>query len=199
MFRKLKPQAFLLAILICCLAGCNGTDRTNSEKAPANAPAASAPPNTAYPMPPAHGASLNNMGWTTDGGQRNVFGDFRGKVLVLDFYATWCAPCRDSVPHLIGLQKKYEEQGLRVIGLNVGGPGDEEKVPEFAREFGIQYLLAKPDEDLVTFLIADNDAIPQTFVFDRQGQMAVRLIGFGPGSGDRIDRAVEAALKTPAP
>ena len=115
-------------------------------------------------------------------------------MLILDFYATWCLPCRDSVPHLIGLQKKYEDQGLRVVGLNVGGPGDEQEVPAFAKEFGIQYTLAKPDEDLVSFLLADSDAIPQTFVFDRQGQLVDRLIGFGQGSGEIIDRAVDKRI-----
>jgi hypothetical protein len=80
----------------------------------------------------------------------------------------------------------------------VGGPGDEQKVPQFAKEFGIQYILAQPDEELVTILFANTDAIPQTFVFDRQGQLAVRLIGYGDNGGQRIDSAVEAALKTPA-
>jgi len=150
-------------------------------------------------MPPLKGTSLNNMGWELTEGKRSVFSEYRGRVLVLDFYATWCVPCRDSVPHLIGLQKKYEDQGLSVIGLNVGGPGDEERVPAFAKEFGIQYALAKPDEDLVSFLLSDSDAIPQTFVFDRQGKLVERLIGFGPQSGQRLDRAVESALQTPAP
>ena len=150
-------------------------------------------------MPPLRGASLLDMGWEHGGGQRTVISEYKGKVLILDFYATWCVPCRDSVPHLIGLQKKYEDQGLRVVGLNVGGPGDEQEVPAFAKQFGIQYTLAKPDEDLVSLLLADSDAIPQTFVFDRQGQLVERLIGFGPGSGETLDRAVESALKTSAP
>ena len=146
-----------------------------------------------------NGASLVNMGWENGNGKRSVFSEYKGKVLVLDFYATWCLPCRDSVPHLIGLQKKDEDQGLRVVGLNVGGPGDEQEVPLFAKELGIQYTLAMPDEDLVTFLLAGNDNIPQTFVFDRQGQLVQRLIGFGRGSGAIIDRAVETALKSEAP
>lgn len=150
-------------------------------------------------MPPTRAASLANMGWELSDGKRSVFSEYRGKVLILDFYATWCAPCRDSIPHLIGLQKKYEAQGLQVVGLNVGGPDDEQLVPGFAKEFGIQYPLARPDEDLVSFLLADQDAIPQTFVFDRQGQLVQRFIGFGPSTGAYLDSAVETALKTPAP
>jgi thiol-disulfide isomerase/thioredoxin len=149
-------------------------------------------------MPPLNGGSLNTLGWTGDGGKRSVFSDFRGKVLVLDFYATWCVPCRDSIPHLVELQKKHEAEGLQVIGLNVGGPDDPPKAPAFAKEFGIQYPLAMPDDDLVMFLMADNNAIPQTFVFDREGKLAQRLIGFAPGDDKIIDQAVEAALQIPA-
>ena len=150
-------------------------------------------------MPPVSGTSIVNMGWELADGKRSVFSDHKGKVLILDFYATWCVPCRDSIPHLIGLQKQYEEQGLTVVGLNVGGPEDEQEVPKFAKQFGIQYTLAKPDEELASFLLADVDAIPQTFVFDRQGKLVERLIGFGKGSGKQLDAAVEAALKTQAP
>ena len=186
-----------VVVLLCCLvlvAACNSNDQPT-----ANTPVISNPPTgTAYPMPPTRTATLLNLGWELPDGKRSIFSEYKGKVLVLDFYATWCVPCRDSVPHLIGMQKKYEDQGLVVVGLNVGGPGDDEKVPEFAKEFGIQYPLAKPDEELVTFLLGDNDGIPQTFVFDRQGQLVRRFVGFGPGTGQYLDSAVETGLKTPA-
>ena len=185
----LKARIFLLVIVICGLAGCNSNDPPSRTR--------TARPNTAYPGPPL-GGSLTTLGWTNDGGQRSLFSDFSGKVLVLDFYATWCVPCRDSIPHLVELQRKYEAQGLQVIGLNVGGPDDPAKVPDFAKEFKIQYPLAMPDDELVMFLLGDNNGIPQTFVFDRQGKLVERLTGFGPGSGELIDEAVEAALQTPA-
>jgi len=150
-------------------------------------------------MPPTgRAASLANMGWQSTEGKRSVFSEYNGKVLVLDFYATWCGPCRQSVPHLIGLQKKYEDQGLVVIGLNVGGEDDLPKVPDFAKQFGIQYTLGTPDDDLVAFLLSDSDAIPQTFVFDRQGQLVQRFTGFGPETGVYLDAAVETGLKIPA-
>jgi len=190
---RLCASIFLCGLIL--MTGCNSNDTTNS-----NTPVISGPPTgTTYPMPPANGASIANMGWESSDGKRSVFSEYKGKVLVLDFYATWCDPCRYSIPHLIGLQKKHEDKGLVVIGLNVGGPGDEEQVPAFAKEFGIQYTLAKPDEDLVTFLLSNDDRIPQTFVFDRQGQLVERFIGFGSETGERIDKAVESGLQTPAP
>lgn len=180
------------------LTACNATDvKVTNNKTPVTS---GPPPNTTYPMPPVNTSpSLNNLGWKLSDGKHALFSEYKGKVLVLDFYATWCNPCRKSVPHLIGLQEKYKDQGLQVIGLNVGGPGDEEKVPGFAKELGIQYPLAIPDEELVMFLLSDHDGIPQTFIFDRNGLLVDRLIGFGESSGAQIDEAVELALKTTTP
>jgi thiol-disulfide isomerase/thioredoxin len=197
LLKMMTAKRFLFTLLACGLilfAACNATD-TNSN----STPVISKPPTgTTYPMPPAGGSSLSKMGWELSDGKRSVFSEYKGKVLILDFYATWCLPCRDSIPHLVGLQKKYDDQGVRIVGLNVGGPEDEQLVPAFAKEFGIQYPLARPDEDLVSFLFAGQDAIPQTFVFDRQGQLVQRFVGFGSDTGIYLDSAVETALKTPA-
>lgn len=200
MTRQKKNKIFATATLICglvLLASCNATDVKVSEK---KTPVVSAPPgNTTYPMPPLEVSSINNMGWTVADGKRSLFSEYKGKVLILDYYATWCNPCRKSVPHLIELQKKHGDQGLQVIGLNVGGPQDLEKVPGFARELNIQYPLAVPDDELVEFMLSDNSSIPQTFVFDREGMLVERVIGFSPAVGARIDSAVENALKASAP
>jgi thiol-disulfide isomerase/thioredoxin len=196
MKRRRKHGFFDLVALtfaLLFLMSCNATDVTE----PAKSPVVSGPPaNTTYPMPPVKTSSITNMGWTFSDGKRSLFSEYKGKVLVLDFYATWCEPCRRSVPHLVGLQKKYAGQGFTVIGLNVGGAEDEPKIPNFAKQLSINYPLAIPDEDLSLFLLSDNDGIPQTFIFDRQGQLVDRLIGFGPSSGAVIDEAVETALKT---
>ena len=193
-------KIFAAATVICglvLLASCNATDVKVSEK---KTPVVSAPPgNTTYPMPPIEVSSINNMGWTVADGKRSLFSEYKGKVLVLDYYATWCNPCRKSIPHLIALQKQHGDQGLQVIGLNVGGPEDLEKVPGFARQLGIQYPLAVPDDELVEFMLSDNSSIPQTFVFDREGMLVERVIGFSPAVGAQIDFAVENALKASAP
>ena len=177
------------------LAACNSNDVATKQPTPV---ISNPPTGTTYPMPPTRTASLANMGWKLSDGKRSVFSEYKGKVLILDFYATWCLPCRDSIPHLVGLQKKYDDQGVQIVGLNVGGPDDELLVPAFAKEFGIQYPLARPDEDLVSLLFGGQDAIPQTFVFDRQGQLVQRFVGFGSDTGIYLDSAVETALKTPA-
>jgi thiol-disulfide isomerase/thioredoxin len=184
-------QLPLILTGVILLSGCSETV-DNSAKTPV----VSQPPQTSLPMPPLSGKSINNLGWEQSDGYRREFSAYRGKVLVLDFYATWCLPCRDSVPHLIELQQKFESQGLAVVGLNVGGPGDKERVSDFARELGIQYPLGMPDQELVNLLLSMDTTIPQTFVFDRHGQLVERLIGFGPSTSARITEVVETALKT---
>jgi thiol-disulfide isomerase/thioredoxin len=138
-------------------------------------------------------------GWTLDNSQRAKLSDYKGKVVLLDFYATWCEPCRAETPHLVQLQKQYAGQGLQVIGLNVGGEDDREQVPNFAKEFGIQYPLAFPDDELADGYLGDNQNIPQAFVFGRSGNLIKRFVGYSDNSGLELERFVKAAVTSPAP
>ena len=135
-------------------------------------------------------------GWVQDSNQRAKLADYKGKVVVLDFYATWCEPCRAETPHLVNLQKQYGDKGLQVIGLNVGGDDDRAQVPAYAKEFGIQYPLAYPDDDLVDQLLSDNQNIPQSFVYDRNGKLIKRFIGFESAGAAQIERVIQQALTT---
>lgn len=128
--------------------------------------------------------------------KRVTLADFRGKVVLLDFYATWCEPCRAETPLLVKLHQQYESQGLQVIGLNVGGEDDYDQVPAFAKEFHIQYPLGIPDDDFVDQYLSDNQNIPQSFIFDRNGVLWKRMIGYDPASGE-LEGAVQAALANP--
>jgi thiol-disulfide isomerase/thioredoxin len=133
-------------------------------------------------------------GWMLDNNQRAQLADYKGKVVVLDFYATWCEPCRAETPRLVELQRQYAGQGLQVIGLNVGGKDDREQVPAYAKQFGIQYPLAFPDDELADGYLGDNQNIPQAFVFDRSGNMVKRFVGYSDNSGVELERVVKASL-----
>ena len=135
-------------------------------------------------------------GWVQDNNQHAKIADYKGRVVVLDFYATWCEPCRAETPHLVNLQKQYGDKGLQVIGLNVGGEDDRAQVPAYAKEFGIEYPLAYPDDDLADQLLSDNQNIPQSFVYDRNGKLIKRFIGFESSGAAQIERVIQQALTT---
>jgi thiol-disulfide isomerase/thioredoxin len=121
----------------------------------------------------------------------------RGQVVVLDFWATYCPPCREEIPHLVKLQKQFGPQGLKVIGLNVGGDEDRPKVPEFVKLYRIQYELVTPEDETVQrFLLTDD--IPQTFVIDRQGRVVEHVTGFDEEVAAQLERAISQALATKA-
>ncbi len=181
----------LLALAI-LFSGCNSNDPNRNTNA-----TVTAMPKTAFPMPPLSGKSIENMGWSLTDGKRNLISEFKGKVLVLDFYATWCLPCRQSIPHLIDLQRRYEND-VRVVGLNVGGPDDIDRVSQFAQEMKIHYSLVLPDNYLTSLVLAVSDASPQTFVFDRNGKLTKRFVGYDSTTGEQIDRAVVGALNSNA-
>jgi thiol-disulfide isomerase/thioredoxin len=139
---------------------------------------------------------VTSAGSWSVGNQRSTLADYKGKAVLLDFYATWCEPCRASTPHLVRLQRDFGDKGLQVIGLNVGGEDDRDKVPAFAKEFAIQYPLGFPDDDLVMKYMGDNENIPQSFVFDRNGNLVKRFIGYSAASANELDRIVKATVES---
>lgn len=149
-------------------------------------PVLSGPPNTTFPMPPLKASS--DIGWVLSDGKRATPADYQGHVLVLDFYATWCEPCRRSIPHLSALQERYGVKGVKIVGLNVGGAEDRIKVRDFAKELKVSYPLAFPDQALTDLFLSDNQEIPQTFVFGREGQLKGRFIGYEDSTGDDLEK-----------
>ena len=134
------------------------------------------------------------MGWVLNDGQRATLADYQGNLLVLDFYATWCAPCRKSIPRLIALHEKYAPRGVRIVGLNVGGADDRIKVSAFAQELSIQYPLGFPDQALTDFFLSDDQTIPQTFIFGRDGQLLRRFIGYDESTEVELQRVISEAV-----
>lgn len=194
--KRNSPQRFLILVLLAtgalAVTACSRSD-PNSEPTPV----LSAPPQTTFPMPPIGLVGSNaELGWVLTDGTRAKLSEYKGKVLVLDLYATWCEPCRESIPHLIELQRRYEEKGLILIGLNVGGPDDRVKVQGFAAEFHITYPLGFPDQALMDLLLADNSGIPQTYVFSREGKLLDRFIGYDDTMPEQLEQVIRTELLT---
>lgn len=136
-------------------------------------------------------------GWTTLDGERIALDKYLSEqnIVVLDFYATWCAPCRAQTPHLVRLHKEYASRGLRIVGLNVGGEEDLAEIPKYMSEFRITYQLATPDKELADYYLWDNTAIPQTFVLDRRGQLIKRFVGDQPDLPVQLDQIIRTELE----
>lgn len=148
-------------------------------------------PQTNAPLPPTK--NIENLGWQTFGGETKKLSDLKGKVVVLDFWATYCPPCLEEIPHLNDLQTKYGEN-LQIVGLHVGDEDDRAKVPEFVKRLKINYLLGSPEDELSALLLADDDSIPQTFVFNRQGKLVKKMVGFDEIVKANLDDAIEQAI-----
>jgi len=123
--------------------------------------------------------------------------NYRGKVLVMDFWATWCPPCRQETPQLARLAKENRERGLEVIGLHIDdrGKSSPEDIRKFIDHYGITYTVGLATDDMFTsYLGTADDTIPQTLVFGRDGRLIKHLIGYGPTHGKELDEAVNQAL-----
>jgi len=110
-------------------------------------------------------------------GESHTLESWRGRVLVINFWATWCAPCREEIPEFVRMQERYRAQGLQFIGIAFDQP---EKVSEFAREFDINYPLLIGGLDTMALMRETGNRIgvlPFTLVMDRQGNVTSRHPG----------------------
>ena len=108
-------------------------------------------------------------------GKKAQLSDFTGKVVILDFWATWCGPCRAEVPDLVRLQSKYRDKGLLVVGLSLDAEGASAVKP-FAEEFNVNYPMLLANADTAR-RFGGIIGIPTTFVLDRQGRIVKKFMG----------------------
>ena len=100
--------------------------------------------------------------------------NYRGKVVILDFWAPWCPPCRAEIPDFISLQSQYSAQGLQIIGVGLDQPSN---VAAFALQNKINYPVAVGD-DAIANLYGGISGIPTTFIIDRQGNIRQKFEGY---------------------
>jgi len=123
--------------------------------------------------------------------------NYRGKVLVMDFWATWCPPCRLETPQLARLARENRDRGLEVIGMHIDdrGRSSSEDIRKFIDNYGITYTVGLATDDMFTaYLGTEDDTIPQTLVFGRDGRLVKHLSGYSQSHGKLLDEAVNQAL-----
>jgi thiol-disulfide isomerase/thioredoxin len=119
---------------------------------------------------------------------------YRGRVVVVDFWASWCKPCRQSIPWLNALNRRYAGQGLVIIGVNVDA--DRAEAERFLREVPVEFDVIY-DRDGALAARFGVEAMPSSFVFDRSGQLAHRLLGFREARRDEHEARLRTLLGTP--
>ncbi|MCG6913640.1 TlpA family protein disulfide reductase [bacterium BMS3Abin03] len=104
--------------------------------------------------------------------------DYSGKVVILDFWATWCPPCRRGIPDLISIQSEYKDN-LVVIGISLDDETTQGDIPSFMKSFGINYPIVFGTMDVVT-AYGNIEAIPTSFIIDQSGNIIKSYMGLVP-------------------
>jgi len=165
MFRKaIALSIVVLAVLIGC---------SRSSDRPTTAASADAP----------------NFKLQDTNGKTVQLSDFKGKPIVLDFWATWCQPCRDSIPGMVKLHKDYADKGLVILAISVDG-GAVGDIRDFQKHAGMNYrVLMGTEEVAVEYGVR---TIPMMILVDKSGKVHKRYLG--AGNEDDIEKTVKQLL-----
>jgi thiol-disulfide isomerase/thioredoxin len=140
--------------------------------------------------------SAPNFTLKTIEGQEITLSGLRGKVVLLDFWATWCGPCKESIPHLIQLYKSYQDKGFELIGMSTDKPGDVEMVRRFINSMDIPYpIIMTPEEVARNYKIT---GLPTTVLIDKEGKVREKIVGFNSTIAQQIAaKALELTSEKP--
>lgn len=125
------------------------------------------------------------------GGGKITLSQQKGKVVLVDFWATWCGPCRAAIPYLINIYNTYKDQGLQVLGVSL----DQERsaLDKFVKDQPIPYPILYGDKDVARAY--DVQGIPTMVIFDKKGKIAYREVGFSPENIDSLKAKISQLLQ----
>lgn len=130
-------------------------------------------------------------------GKTHSLADYRGKLVLLNFWATWCPPCRKEIPLFIELQRRYQNQGLQIVGISIDNP---EAVARYWQEMRINYPLLLADETTFELMAAYGNrtgGLPYSVLIDANGK--VRGVKIGAYHEQELVMAIQAALSPSQP
>ena len=176
---KTRKLFYLILVLTFIAAGCKKKEpeppqqaeqaEVKAEEKTTQPPGDKAPPGPSAKSAPSF--TLQDLN-----GKTVSLSDFKGKVVVLDFWATWCPPCVKEIPHFIELYEQYKDQGFAMVGISVDREGIG-VVESFARKYKINYPILMND-GRVANAYGGITGIPTTFVIDRAGNIRRKYIGY---------------------
>lgn len=150
------------------------------------------------------GAGRRSAGDAPDFSLRDLSGrtvrlsDHRGKVVLVNFWATWCVPCRVELPHLERLHRQYAAQGLVVLGVSIDGPDSAAEVDPQARRYGLTFPVLMDQDTRVVALYNPKKTAPFTVIIGRDGAVARRREGYHAGDEVRVEADIKTLLSAQA-
>ena len=205
MFAFLLAALVSTSLLACNSAGSKTADTTNStassdaekhsEPVPEKVPVVLSPVDKIGHLTSVSGAALPNgmsvdysagthsaplFSWENGVGETASLADYKGKVVMVNFWGTWCPPCRRELPDIVRLREKHADKGFEVIGISLERPPasgtKEENLATFAERYGLEYPLVLANEE-ISRQYGGIQAVPTTFIVNREGKVVNMLVG----------------------
>jgi cytochrome c biogenesis protein CcmG/thiol:disulfide interchange protein DsbE len=140
---------------------------------------------------PRPGQPAPNFKVVSTAGQTISQDNYRGYVLILDFFATWCQPCRQSIPHLVEMNRKYGKQGLQILGLSVDEDG-ESGVKSFTDEFRVNYPVALAGNSTQSDFGVRS--VPIMYLIDKKGKVVEVYRGYSDEKASTLEQSIKRLL-----
>lgn len=122
-----------------------------------------------------------------------IFEEYKGKAVLLNFFATWCAPCKAEIPHLINLKEKYKDN-FEIIAVLLEENKNNNKVKAFLEEYNINYVVTNSKQNYtLADIVGGVQSIPTMFLYDKNGNVIQKYVGIVPEEMMEID--IKKAIK----
>lgn len=127
-------------------------------------------------------------------GEKVSMTDLKGSIVLVDFWATWCGPCRSTIPELVRLQDKYGKNGVVILGISLDktSQADDSQLQRFTEKYQINYQVMRGDHDIMRKFVGDGiSSIPVMCVVNREGKIVETIVGVSEG---KLEKTIKYLL-----